>query len=338
MSFYSRSPCSMFNDCCRRASESDGRKGGVYSRLNAALRNLSRIDGFTGSQTGQFIYAFLHFRPIDRQRRYAGWIYNNRSGLIRMSSLKALTLWLVFLMPQSLPTRTSFATTIAVLKTQSEIVAGADSMGLFVTGKQRISYRFCKIHEVHDFFIASAGFYDTRAGQRLNINEIVRSVTKKGHALADVVNRSGSAIVSALSQVISEARKDDGLYNLLVRGNIVTFFFGFEDARPAAYVHRARITPREHSSTPSIESTQERCGPSCIPPDGQPYLMHTPSQAIDDFRAKNSGLLQDNPVAFVRNAILSDIAANQHRSGPPVDILRLDQNGPTWIDKKPSCP
>jgi hypothetical protein len=48
--------------------------------------------------------------------------------------------------------------------------------------------------------------------------------------------------------------------------------------------------------------------------------------------------LRDDPVAFVRSVILSDIAANKNRSGPPVDILRLDQNGPTWIDKKPNCP
>jgi hypothetical protein len=48
--------------------------------------------------------------------------------------------------------------------------------------------------------------------------------------------------------------------------------------------------------------------------------------------------LRHDPVAFVRSAILSDIAANKNRSGPPVDILWLDQSGPTWIDKKPNCP
>ena len=252
--------------------------------------------------------------------------------------MNALILSLVFLISQILTVRSSLATTVAVLKTQSEIVAGADSMGLFVTGKQRISHRFCKIHEVHDFFIASAGFYDTRAGQRLNITEIVRSVTQKGDPLAVAVNRSSSAIVSALSQVLSDARKDAALYNFLVRGNVVTFFFGFEDGRPAAYVDRTIITPREQSSAPLIESTQEKCGPLCIPPDGHPYLMHTSSQAMDDFRSKNPNLLRDDPVAFVRSVILSDIAANKNRSGPPVDILRLDQNGPTWIDKKPNCP
>ena len=254
-----------------------------------------------------------------------------------MNSLNALTLSLIFLIPQIFMIRSSLATTIAVLKTHSEIVAGADSMGLFLTGKKRISYGFCKIHEIHDFFIATAGFYDTRAGQRLNITEIVRNVTKRGDPLAVALNRSSDAIVSALSQFLSETRTDDALYNLLVRGNIMTFFFGFEDGKPAVYMNRTVITPREQSSTPSIESTQEKCGPLCIPPDN-PYLMHTPSQAIDDFRSKNPGLLRDDPVAFVRSLIFSDIAANKNRSGPPVDILRLDQSGPTWIDKKPNCP
>jgi hypothetical protein len=59
---------------------------------------------------------------------------------------------------------------------------------------------------------------------------------------------------------------------------------------------------------------------------------------MDDFRSKNPALLQNDPVAFVRSMISTDIAANNHRSGPPVDILRIDKNGPKWIEKKPNCP
>jgi hypothetical protein len=59
---------------------------------------------------------------------------------------------------------------------------------------------------------------------------------------------------------------------------------------------------------------------------------------MEDFRSENPALLRNDPVAFVRSMILFDIAANKARSGPPVDILRVDQNGPSWIDKKPNCP
>lgn len=236
--------------------------------------------------------------------------------------------------------RPSFATTIVVLKTHSEIVAGAESMGVFITGDRRISNRFCKIHQVHDFFIASAGFFDTRAGQRLNIKEVVTRVARKRDPLTVAVNRSSSAIASALSQALSDAREDDGLYNVLGRGSVVTFFFGFEDGKPSTYTHVFSVmTQREHSKeVPLIEVTHDDCGPRCVPADGNPYLMHTRSQAMDDFRFKNRGLLRDHPVKFVRSIIFSDIAANKHRSGPPVDILRIDQNGPQWIAKKPNCP
>jgi len=293
-----------------------------------------------------FLNAILPF-PLRQHSIVKDWTWTTDTALatldqqlksVRMKSLSRLTLSLVLLIPQILPVRPSLATTIAVLKTPSQIVAGADSMGLFVTGKTRISYRFCKIHGVNDFFIASAGLYDTRAGQRLNITEIVRSVTKKGDPLAVAVNRSSSAIASALSQFLAESTKDEALYSLLVRGNVVTFFFGLEDAKPAVYMNRTVIAPREDSSPPSIESTQENCGPLCIPPDRHPYLMHTPSQAMDDFRSKNPDLLQDDPVAFVRSIVFADIAANKNRSGPPVDVLRLDQSGAMWIDKKPNCP
>jgi hypothetical protein len=255
-----------------------------------------------------------------------------------MNFLSAPFWFLFFLILQIVPIRPSFATTIVVLKTPLEIVAGAESMGVYITGDRRISNSFCKIHQVHDFFIASAGFYDTRAGQRLNIKEVVTRAARKSDPLTVAMNRSSSAIASALSQAISDAREDDGLYNVLGRGSVVTFFFGFEDGKPATYAHRFSVmTQREHSKVPLIDGTHDGCGPQCVPADGNPYLMHTRSQAMDDFRFKNRGLLRDDPVAFVQSMIFSDIAANKDRSGPPVDILRIDQNGPKWIEKKPNC-
>jgi hypothetical protein len=256
-----------------------------------------------------------------------------------MNFLSALYSLLFFVILQIVPIRACFATTIVVLKTQSEIVAGAESMGVYITPDRRISNSFCKIHQVHDFFIASAGFYDTRAGQRLNIKELVTRVARKSDSLTVAMNRSSSAIASALSQAVSDAREDDGLYNVLGRGSVVTFFFGFEDGKLATYAHRFSVMKqREPSNVPLIEGTHDGCGPQCVPTDGNPYLTHTQSQAMDDFRSKNRGLLRDDPVAFVRSMIFSDIAANKHRSGPPVDILRIDHNGPTWIEKKPNCP
>ena len=256
-----------------------------------------------------------------------------------MNFLSALCSFLFFLILQIVPIRSSFATTIVVLKTQSEIVAGADSMGVYLTGNKRISNSFCKIHQINDFFIASAGFYDTRAGQSLNIKEVVTRAARKSDPLTIAVNRSSSAIASALSQAVSDAREDDGLYNVLVNGNVVTFFFGFEDGKPATYAHRFSVmTQPEHSKLPLIDATHEGCGPQCVPADGNPYLMHTRSEALDNFRSQNLGLLRDDPVAFVRSMIFSDIAANNDRSGLPVDILRIDQNGPKWIEKKPNCP
>jgi len=258
---------------------------------------------------------------------------------VLMNFLSALSSFLVFLILQIVPIRPSLATTIVVLKTQSEIVAGAESMGVYITGDRRISNSFCKIHQVHDFFIASAGFYDTRTGQRLNIKEVVTRVARKSDPLTVAVNRSNRAIASALSQAVSDAREDDGLYSLLVRGNpVVTFFFGFEDGKPATYAHRFSVmTQRDYSKVPLIDGTHDGCGPQCVPADGHPYLMHTRSQAMDDFRSKNGDLLRDDPVAFVRSMIFSDITANKDRSGPPVDILRIDQHGPKWIEKKPNC-
>jgi hypothetical protein len=212
-------------------------------------------------------------------------------------------------------------------------------MGVYITGNKRISNSFCKIQQVHDFFIASAGFFDTRVGQNLNIKELVTRVAKKGDPLTVAANRSVSAIANALSQAVADAREDDGLYDVLARGSVVTFFFGFENGKPAAYAHRFSVGKRrEPSNAPLIDVSRESCGPQCVPDDDNPYLVQTPSQAIHEFRSKNRDLFRNNPVASVRSMVLWDIAENTHRSGPPVEILRIDQNGPKWIEKKPICP
>ena len=217
--------------------------------------------------------------------------------------------------------RLSFATTIAVLKTQSEIVAGADSMGVYIAGNQGVSNRFCKIHQIHDFFIASGGFFDTRAGQRLNIKDVVTRVSQKSDSFTVATNRSSRAIARALSQAMSDAREDDALYNVLGRGSVVTFFLGFEDRKPAIYARRFSVKmSREHPKVPSVEVTHDDCGPECVPADGNPYLIYTPSQAMDDFRSKNPAVLRDDPDGFDRRMIFFDNSKNQHSSGPPVDI------------------
>jgi hypothetical protein len=174
----------------------------------------------------------------------------------------------------------------------------------------------------------------------LNIKEIVTRAARKSDPVSVAVNRSSRAIANALSQALSDAREDEGLYNVLGRGSVVTFFFGFEDGKPSTYAHSFSVMtqPGYSKEVPLIEVTHDGCGPRCVPADGHPYLMHTRSQAMDDFRLKNRGLLRDHPVEFVRSIIFSDIAANKHRSGPPVDLLRIDQNGPKWIEKKPNCP
>ncbi len=61
-----------------------------------------------------------------------------------MNSLNALTLSLILLIPQIVLIRPSLATTIAVLKTQSEIVAGADSMGCSLPVKSASTIVFGK--------------------------------------------------------------------------------------------------------------------------------------------------------------------------------------------------
>jgi hypothetical protein len=94
---------------------------------------------------------------------------------------------LFFLVAILLGFESASATTIVVLKTQSEIIAAADSMSRFIGEARPPVYTFCKIRPVHDFFIAVAGIYQTGSG-KLNIDRVERAPHKKAIHLVKLLN------------------------------------------------------------------------------------------------------------------------------------------------------
>jgi hypothetical protein len=242
---------------------------------------------------------------------------------------------LILLLTILIGLESAFATTIVVLKTQSEIVAGADSMARSI-GEDGRTFSSCKIFPVHDFFIASAGLYQLDDSARLNIQRVVMRAAQKSAALGQAVNDSEWQIASALSRAAYDAQGNEELQKELLRGNVLTFFFGFENGKPAVYWRRFYIAEQKTKSPVLIEG--DDCGPDCVPRIGF-IISHTPSREIADFLVHNqNSLSNEKPIRIVRDLMALDIEANKHRSGPPVDILRIDANGPTWIDKKPGCP
>jgi hypothetical protein len=125
---------------------------------------------------------------------------------------------------------------------------------------------------------------------------------------------------------------------------VFTFFFGFETGKPVVYRGRFYITGDRAAKAGKpalqvIEGEREDCGPDCLSSDGMPFIITTPSHEMDDYRGRNrNSLSKQEPMRIVRDLIALDINANKDRSGPPVDILRIDAKGPKWIDKKPGCP
>src|SRR6266478_7630136 len=139
-----------------------------------------------------------------------------------------------------LASQSADATTIVILKTQSEIIAAADSMVKSIGQENPAVATFCKIMPVHDFFIAAAGIYQFGSG-RLNIQRVVASATQKSEPLSQAVEHSIRRIPTALFNAVSDAREKQALYDELMRGNVLTFFFGFESGKPSVYTSRLRI-------------------------------------------------------------------------------------------------
>jgi len=153
------------------------------------------------------------------------------------------------------------------------------------------------------------------------------------------VELSETEIATALSYAVWDAREDEPLYKELLNRNVITFFLGFEKGKPAVYLRRFYTWPKQKQTKPPIIGIDPiDCGPDCAL-QSMPFIITTRSRAMADFLAdKRDSLSKEEPLRIVRDLIALDIEANKDRSGPPVDIMRIDAKGPIWIDKKPGCP
>lgn len=48
-------------------------------------------------------------------------------------------------------------------------------------------------------------------------------------------------------------------------------------------------------------------------------------------------LWDSNPLSGIKKVILAEAKARPDTVGPPIDIIRIDTDGPRWIQSKPQC-
>lgn len=244
--------------------------------------------------------------------------------------LRALCLHLLF------PALVS-ATTIAAVRTPTDIYIGADSRVTVFRADGAFSYgQQCKIRQVGNIIFTAAGPYGREPGllypnSGLDIESSLMAARIPGETIQQTITRFENIYAEAMAKSLQVMRTWPSMvYQKAINVPIHVFFFGFEEI-PVSY-HR-RFT-HQKSDPHTINITRWDCPPGCTDPHmaGAGY-----ADAIKKFAS--SVLQTQSPIDLIRDTVESSIKDDpEQQSGPPIDILHIDKDGAKWIQKKEECP
>jgi len=227
-------------------------------------------------------------------------------------------------------------TSIIVVRTPSVVYLGADSK-MIMEGQPLTDRKVCKIYRADELFFAVAGFAGDRS-RGFNVPEIVARAVMNGSTNREMVKQSEEAIVEQLTvELVRLQEEDSAAYQRVVKtedGMILALAFaGYEEG--ATFVIISQFGARD-DHPPSVSVKRDSCPGNC--PFGVKTFFLGSYKAIARYISGKTGEGEMEPIEAIRYLIGLEIKNNPQKVDGPVDILRIDKQGPKWIQKKEECP
>ena len=194
--------------------------------------------------------------------------------------------------------------------------------------------RGCKITRLENgFYFAVNGVQRSNliSEKAFNSHEVALEECRDGMTLEECADNFTEAMTTTYRASLKHAAvinretqgRDDPVINAV--------FVGWDETGPWLVVRNFWASIEENTGEPRDMRVERRERDS----DGFFFLGETPappSQAAIEGR-KATGL-----VRWAEHVVEQAIEANPDTSGPPIDILRIDKEGATWIQRKDGCP
>lgn len=230
------------------------------------------------------------------------------------------------------------ATTIVVARSANEIVIGADSKVTDTFGND-LNKRACKIVQVGNLFIAFEGLeVDRKTG--FNVPEIsTRALNfRPSGPMTEKTSILTGFLVSELLVELShlKTQEPDTYFRKIEGGQLFLRLIvaGFEKGRPLIFVRSFRALQYNPGQI-GVAVIPDDCLENCQGTVVARYLGE--SDAIEGLPEETPDFWKAGLSAGVRRLIETEIAARSEYVGPPIDIVRINQNGAQWIQRKPEC-
>lgn len=228
------------------------------------------------------------------------------------------------------------ATTIVVARSANEIVIGADSKVTDTYGNE-VASQVCKIQQFGNLFVAFEGLLRDKA-TGFSVPDIAqRAFEVKPEASAvDRVNILTGYLTSELFIELPRVRNNSAEeFHTKLEGQtfLRVVIAGFDRGRPVVFVRQFRTTFFARGI--GVTVIPDDCLADCKGDVVTRFLGET--DAIDGLPEETEGFWKDGLAAGVQRLIETEVEARSEYVGPPIDLLRIDAQGASWIQKKPGC-
>lgn len=223
----------------------------------------------------------------------------------------------------------AFATSIVLIRSPHGVILGADSKETW-HGEEGEGAG-CKIHQVdHAVFFAHGGFTYDRARQ-FSLDELVERAERLGSTFDTVVQEAETSVASALStelESLSSQDPDALKYFLGLQAVSSLFFVAAENGMTRTAIRQ--FTP---DSTPPFRITVRRIdcpGRDCPKGTGAWWMGKV---RLSDLRNKHMNA-EEAAEAYLNQ----EVKEEPDKVGPPITILRVTDDGASWVRNGGICP
>jgi len=226
-------------------------------------------------------------------------------------------------------------TCIMAIRTPTQVVVAADSLGVPFGATTIKRQTFCKIaHHDSIYFACSGDVAEFRSG--FDVYRVAGEALSGGGTTLDKVKRFDDLIQVQLPKAVksmNKTYKDEATF-------VSAVFFGFESGTPFVFArgYKAFVSV---FNTVGVSIVPNDCPGLTCPnsPNGITYTNLGKRDTINKIIDSGLAITNANAIEAVKILVESEIAAdiNNINVAPPVDVISIDKTGVHWIQKKNEC-
>ena len=248
--------------------------------------------------------------------------------------------FLGFLVPLwiGLPLPAAHATTIVGIRTPTQMVISADSMGTARGYRIESTQPVCKIFTVKDAAFAIAGLVKNPTWN-FDAEKLTAESLRRQIHLTESANDLTERLAGMLGTYLGRLRSGNPvLYSKLLEeddGNITSILLAaYEGDQPVAIGIGFRAS-EEPGGLVRITATRVTCPGDC--PNGVMYFFLGERRPIDRYIAENGKdrlLPASSGAPFLVQLVID---TGSKRVAPPIDVVVIDSQGVSWPARKEGC-